>query len=188
MSRQKAIVEFEGTGDELGRKAKKAIDKEQQEASEKESAAYLAATRPSYLRAKTAVEGETVLTTPNDIARRLRYLKDLKDNIEAGSKEVNKEIDEASQALAELMESMGLDGLKVADVGTVYIEAKNRPTIKDQDEFYAYLRSHNGEGMIKETVHPQTLAAWVKEELENARSLPPSISNFIQKRAVIRRK
>ena len=39
--------------------------------------------------------------------------------------------------------------------------------------------------LIKETVHPKTLASFAKELLENGRPLPPQVSSHVEVTAVI---
>lgn len=143
--------------------------------------------KPDYVEAKP----ETVAVADENVAvmaKRLRDAKDKKDELEEALTGTNKEIDELSKKLAERLESDGVDSIRVPDVGTVYIQIKNRPNVTDQDGLHMYLRENGHGAMIKETIHPMTLIGFVNERLKNNEELPPSINNFQQKLAVIRRK
>lgn len=101
-----------------------------------------------------------------------------KDTLEAKLKEVNKDLQEqdlwcAQWLLEHNVKSLDLEGLgKCAYAQTVY------PTVKDQEALFASLRAMDAASLIKETVHPQTLKAFVKERLEQNLPLPDGVETF----------
>lgn len=54
-----------------------------------------------------------------------------------------------------------------------------------QPDFFAWLRANGHGGLIKETVHAQTLGSFAKELLENGRPLPPNLAAHMETVAVV---
>jgi hypothetical protein len=143
--------------------------------------------RPAHIKAKAETEVTTQSPTLVQWATKLRRLKDQKETLEAQLTEGNRAIDELSEKLANEMESMGVDKLRVPNVGSVFIQIKNRPNVVDQPGLLVWMKEHGFDAMVKETIHPQSLIGWVNEELEAGHELPAAINNYQQKRAIIRR-
>lgn len=144
--------------------------------------------RPDYVKAKVQTALEISKESPlTKQAKKLRKLKDEKEEIEEKLTQLNKQIDTLSETFAGEMESAGVESFKVEGVGSIYIQAINRPNIVDKDGFYKYLRDVGEAAIIKETIHAKTLQGWVNEHLEQGKALPESLNNFVQKRAMIRR-
>lgn len=144
------------------------------------------ANRPDWVQDKAPVEKEAG-GTDSEMAVRLRELKDQKDTLESALKKTNSAIDALSTKLAESMESHGVDSFKVKGVGSVYIQEVNRPHVADADAFIAFLDETGQGSMAPRSVHWKRLESWVKEMLKQGTSLPASVTNFQQKRALIRR-
>ena len=143
-------------------------------------------TRPAFIEEKPEVEAEANPTV-TDLAKDLRRLKDMKENIEEQLKKTNGEIDEASTKLADLMETQGVDSFKVAGVGSVYIQTLNRPTVVDKDALIVWLDSRGMSDCAPRSCHHKKLESIVKELLEDSQPLPACLNVFQQKRALIRR-
>ncbi len=145
--------------------------------------------RPAYIKAKAEVSGDIPEGSELEkLALSFRAARDKKEELEEELKEVNKEIDDVSGRLAEVMEAQGVDSFKRAGIGTIYIEIKNRPSIVDKDGFIRWLDDTGRGEMARRAVHPMSLESLVKEMLEEGATLPESLNNFQQRRARLRRK
>jgi len=144
--------------------------------------------RPDFIPDK--VEKELVLsenTSDAEQAKVLRSLKDQKEDLEMQLKAINTQIDSLSISLAESMESHGVDSFRVTGVGSVYIQELNRPNITDKDAFIVWLDETGQGALAPRSVHYKRLESLVKEMLAEGKALPASLTNFKQKRALIRR-
>lgn len=126
-----------------------------------------------------------------ELARKLRIAKDLKEDLESQLKDVNKDIEQLAQRdIPTIMEAQEVTNIKIAGVGTIYLQNKVKASITadDKAEAYAWL-SENGHGdLIKEYVHPKTLEAWAKEQIENNMPIPEEfIRAYKYTQAAIRR-
>lgn len=148
----------------------------------------MATKRPAYIKDKQETEKEVENQSPiAELARQLRVLKDRKDDLAEQEKEVNKAIDTLSEKLAGAMESANVTSFKVAGVGSVRVDEIHRPSVNDKPTFIAWL-DETGQGeLAPRSIHHQRLTSLVKEHLEEHKPLPPGVSDFVQKRAVIRR-
>ncbi len=57
----------------------------------------------------------------------------------------------------------------------------------DQDGFMDWLREEGHDEIIKESVHPQTLTAFCREQVEAGHPLPPEVSTYTETKASIRK-
>ena len=78
-----------------------------------------------------------------------------------------------------LMEDEDTDLKNIVGVGCFELNTEVFPYVAaaDQETFYKFLREGNNGGLIKETIHPKTLQAFVKEQLENGVSLKDFTDN-----------
>jgi hypothetical protein len=124
------------------------------------------------------------------LAASLAGLKNKKDELEASLKDVNGVIRTLSEeTLPRLMEDLEQDSFRVPNVGTVFLQQKVYANVKadDREKFHAWLRENGHGDIIKETVHPQTLTAFAKEQLGEGKPLPDTVSARFVPTAVIRR-
>lgn len=143
--------------------------------------------RPAYIKDKKEKSKEVNEGPLAAMARELRALKDRKEDLAEQEKQVNKAIDELSIKLAESLESAGVDSFKVTGVGSIRIEEVHRPSVNDKEAFLAWLDARGASESAPRQVHHQRLVSLVKELLEAGLNLPPGVSDFVQKRAAIRR-
>lgn len=145
-------------------------------------------TRPNYIPAKQEqlVDASDTSGIP-EMAKELRAIMDQKQELETNLKEVNKRLDDLSKKLSDVMESAGVDGFKVAKVGTVYIKENHHPSTPNKDAFLAWLDKNNMQDLAPRTVHPARLKSLVTELLGEGKPLPDGVTDFVQRRAVIRR-
>ena len=96
------------------------------------------------------------------LARELSGLRAIKDKLEDQIKELNPEIQRINDQLVELMVAENCPRFSL-DGQTFYTAVQAIPKIVDELAFFEWLRKHNEEGIIKETIHSQTLRGWWKE-------------------------
>jgi len=115
---------------------------------------------------------------------RLRNYRDL----------LSKELDEKKKILSlweeRLIEEMENQGLKRFDLpqASFSISVQVFPSIEDEKRFFEYLDSTGDGGMIKRTVHHQTLRAWFKKGGWRHDNLPPGLKIFEKVAINMRRK
>ncbi len=116
-----------------------------------------------------------------DLADRLRELKEEKRNLEAKTKETNKEIDAVNIKLLHLMEEQEIDNF--TKDGTMFcitqrIRSCSKPDRKH--ELYNALREQGYGDLIYETVNANSLSSFVKEQIEeNDDRLPSWLDGLI---------
>jgi hypothetical protein len=88
-----------------------------------------------------------------------------------------------------MMESAGITSFKVPGIGSVSIRnetyvsvlAENRPKLHEE------LRASGNGDLITESVNPQTLKSWAKEQLEQGNEVPDVVKLTFVKEAKLRR-
>lgn len=117
------------------------------------------------------------------LAARFESLKAEKAELDASLKEVNRELKELEETkLPEEMARLGMvknnkgsfttpSGMRISlrtDVYASTVKAK-------EDEFFEWLRDNGSGSLIKESVHSQTLRAFVREQRENGVTIPEDL-------------
>jgi len=92
--------------------------------------------------------------------------------------------------LMNALELVGPDGkasFTHASGSRIYLTHKVRASVlaENQPDFFKWLREHGHGGIIKETIHAQTLGSFAKELLENGRPLPPNLTAHMETVAVV---
>lgn len=126
-----------------------------------------------------------------DAAKRLADVREVKANLEAQLKEVNKEKEDLeARQLPKLMDEQEIEKLTIEGVGTLYLESGVYAYIMAADRGIAndWLRSNGHGDIIKETIHHGTLKSWVKEQLGNGQPVPEFFNAKPIQTARIRRK
>lgn len=84
------------------------------------------------------------------------------------------------EALFIALENAGLQNVKGEDGMTFYRREQFFANVKVQDkpEFFQWLRDHQMGDIIKEDIHPKTLTAFVKEQIEHENELPECVNTF----------
>jgi hypothetical protein len=127
----------------------------------------------------------------SELARRLRALKDQKESLESQVKEINKEIVRIAQTdLPQLMEDLDEDKFSVPEVGTVYLKNELYVSVlkDDREKLHDWCHENGHEALIVPHIHPATLQAFCKEQLEAGNALPDIVKATFVPTAVIRRK
>ena len=110
----------------------------------------------------------------------LADLRDQKKKAEDALKEINEMISQTEEQLvaamvAEEMQNFTRNGRQFVLTSRTYANAKAgmMPAICD------WMKGHELGDMVKESVHPQTLQAWVKEKMEEAGALPEELEPML---------
>lgn len=98
---------------------------------------------------------------------KLAALRDRKEEIETEKSNIEKQIQTVSQEMMVTMRNLGCQ--KFTTDRTFYIESVSRPSIKDAEKAYEFLREVGCGDIIKQTVHAQTLKAVFKELMESGK-------------------
>jgi len=126
-----------------------------------------------------------------EAAKELGALRDRKEELEAELKVINKAKTELeTQRLPQMMEDAEVEKMTIEGVGTLYTQAGVYASIlaSDRDKAYDWLREHGHGDIVKETVHHQSLTAWVKEMLGDGNQLPEFFNAKPTTTARLRRK
>lgn len=102
------------------------------------------------------VDSLTQLTALTD---KLTDAKAEKKKFETDLKEANAEIEKLEDQIYKLMQEHEVDQIAIRN-RIFFPIVQTFPKVLDQDKFYDFLRDRGEDGIIKETVHPQTLRAW----------------------------
>ena len=110
----------------------------------------------------------------------LAELRDQKKKSEDMLKEINEMIAQTEEQLveqmvAEEMQNFTRNGKQFILTSRTYANAKAGMMPKVCD----WMKGHELGDMVKESIHPQTLQAWVKEQIEEAGALPEDLSELV---------
>ena len=114
------------------------------------------------------------------LAEQLHLLKEEKKLMEDKVKAINREIEDVDKELVEAMVESELQSLNMAGF-TFYLSTRTFATAKAEGkiELYEWFKENGHEAMVQETVNAQTLAAWVREQLDEADELPEEIQPLL---------
>lgn len=110
----------------------------------------------------------------------LRGLRERKKDLQDELKAVNAEIDEAEQKLVDLMINEEMQNF-TRNGQTFYLMSKTYASaVADRkSELYAWLKEHGFGDLVQETVNANSLAAFVREQLEEADMLPEGLAELV---------
>jgi len=109
----------------------------------------------------------------------VRY-RDQKKEIEEALKEINELIAQTEEQLVnsmieEEMQNFTRNGRQFILTSRTYANAKAGMMPKVCD----WMKDNELGDMVKESIHPQTLQAWVKEQIEEVGALPEELSELV---------
>jgi len=115
-----------------------------------------------------------------DISDKLVILRDRKKELEDELKEVNSDITETEEQLVaamveEEMQNFTRNGRQFILTSRTYASAKSGM----MTAICVWMKENGLGDMVKESVHPQTLQAWVKEQLEEVGALPEELEPLV---------
>lgn len=116
----------------------------------------------------------------------------LKDELKAVQEEYDRlRYEVVLEAMGEngLLDEHGKGSCTTPSGRKLYITTDTKAYIRKEDEPEAHgaIRAMGYEELIRETVHPSTLTAWVRNRLEEAEEIPPGIQMYQQDKAVLRK-
>ena len=126
-----------------------------------------------------------------ELATELRGLKDRKEAIEADLKSVNKQITALQGGvMPAAMEEADITKYTVEGVGSVHLRDDLATSVlkADREALHEQLRADGHDALVVDHVWPQTLTAWVKEQLENGLSVPDQIKVTMLPKAILVRR
>jgi hypothetical protein len=109
----------------------------------------------------------------------VRY-RDQKKEIEEALKEINELIAQTEEQLVsamigEEMQNFTRNGRQFVLTSRTYANAKAGM----MPEICSWMKDNGLGDMVKESIHPKTLQAWVKEQIEEAGALPEELSELV---------
>lgn len=114
-----------------------------------------------------------------ELAREMKDIKEALDDMEAKRKSLQARYDEIrKRELPDALATAGLANIRL-DTGELFsprqevyanVLAANRPA------FHFWMRDNGHGSLIQESINPQTLKAWAREQVENGRELPPQLT------------
>lgn len=108
----------------------------------------------------------------NKIVELLREFKSVKDEYEQAEavlKILTTKWDQAEAALLEAMVEEGVSSFNVEGIGTASMRTENYLSVNaaNTEQFYQYLKLSGNGALLKESVNPRTLQAWLKQHLQD---------------------
>lgn len=125
---------------------------------------------------KYVVKGKTLA----DLAKEVKPLIQKKAKLEKQAEELKSAIHAILVGVVpKMMEDEDTDLKNIIGVGCFELSTEVFPYVPADklDQFYEYLRKGQNGALIKETIHPKTLQAFVKEALENGASVKDFTDN-----------
>jgi len=121
--------------------------------------------------------------TDDDIfsfADRLQALKEQKRQLESEIKEVNTQIEEVETKLAELMLEKEIQNF-TRNGQMFYLNTKIYASAvpERKEELFTWLKKNGYGDMVYETVNANSLAAFVREQIEEADELPEGLAELV---------
>lgn len=115
-----------------------------------------------------------------ELADRLVELRARKEELESQLKAVNAELGEVNRQLADRMATEELQGF-TRGKHQFYLRTDCFVSVvaERRDDLVAWLKAHGAGELVKETVHPQTLRAYVRE-LNDAGELPAELAEMVR--------
>lgn len=130
--------------------------------------------------------GEVRDRSVTEMAEEMIALKEELEELDARKKQVQARFDQLRKVdIPEKMQAMGMvdaRGKGSFTVGGARLSLRTDlyPNVRkeNQEAFFAHLRE-SGEGdLIKESVHPQTLKAWVKDKIAGGQAVPEHVTTY----------
>jgi len=104
-----------------------------------------------------------------------------KEIIEEELKATNALLEETSYTCAVMMEEQGVKSVNLEGVGRCEYGQSTYPKVVDAEALFADVRAMGAEALIKETIHAQTLRAFIGERLEQNLPLPKGLETYTKK-------
>lgn len=129
------------------------------------------------------IEEEPMTQTRQMLATTLAKLKKTKQGLEEALVDTNSQIEVTEQDLITVMENEGLEKFTDSEHGTFYIRQDVYASTSDQEALFKWLGENQMTDIIKQQVHPKTLAGIVRDHGMEI----PGVRAFIKSKVGIRR-
>ena len=147
---------------------------------------YLGATANREIREHMTDVGQCRMESDKreSLVDKLTLYQTLKDGMDALKEEtvkLNKQLQYlGGKLIPEQMETEGVDKVRVPELSrSFYPLVKYSASVLDKDKAFQYLRDHEAESLISETVNSSSLAAYLKDRMLNEGIDPPDdVFNF----------
>lgn len=111
-----------------------------------------------------------------NLAMRMKVLKEAIDVKKAELKDLNEEYDLIRMnEIPDVMDETGVGSINIKGVGTVYLTDDMYVSFPDKEAGYGWLEDNGFGDIIKPYVFPQTLKAFVKEQLGDGNEIPEDV-------------
>lgn len=115
-----------------------------------------------------------------ELAKKLKELKDTKNDLEARLKEINTEIDNVDFELATMMTDSETQNFTVAGTMFCLTNKVRASAVADRkEELYEALRNEGYGDLVYETVNANSLSAFVKEQIEEHDDVPEWLNGLV---------
>lgn len=124
------------------------------------------------------------------LAAEMKELKAQLDDLEETRKPIQKRYDQLRKKdLPDAMTEAGVSNFRLTEGGSVYVSTKLSVSVREDDrqQFFNWLRDHGHAALISQHVHPSTLAAWAREQLEAKQQIGPFVHVYEEPMAVLRK-
>lgn len=100
-----------------------------------------------------------------ELSRKFKLLKQQSEEQAEKLKAVNKEWADCEEQLLAAMVEEGVNSVDIAGVGKLSMRTENylSVTAANTESFYLYLKESGNGALLKESVNPRTLQAWLKQ-------------------------
>jgi len=109
---------------------------------------------------------------------KLRQLLEEKKELEEATKNINTEIDRLQGQFVEAMQILKLKNFEISDIGKFFLHSSLYSKVVNKEILFEDLRAKDAGDLIREVVNPQTLRAYVREQLENSNTIPAGVEVF----------
>lgn len=124
-----------------------------------------------------------------EIAQQLAKAREQKQLFEKAAREVQRDIEQLEVSLYNGLTNAGLEKQHYPGIGTFSASLKSIASVLPDDQrFFDYLRSKGDEGIIKYSVHYQTLQSYYKREIPEDVSLESIGLSVFEKPSITFRK
>ena len=114
------------------------------------------------------------------LADGLKELKEYKKRLEEQLKDVNEQIALMEERLAEMMIAEEMQNFtKNGQLFYLSTRTYASPVADRKEELYAWLKEHGYGDLVQETVNANRLAAFVREQLDEADELPEGLAELV---------
>jgi hypothetical protein len=121
------------------------------------------------------------------LIRKLDRIRDEKKALEGALEKITKEGEDWQTKIVELMTTLNLTSVDVAGLGNCFLSRSVYPKVINEELLFNYLRKNGAENLIKYSVHPQTLKAYVREVMETKNEVPSGLEIFPKTKVSIKK-